>query len=104
MCSEIGQTMLKDAIKEHNLTRVVVASCSPRMHETTFLNAAEKAGLNPYLVEIANIREHCSWVHKDKVEGTAKAISLVKAAVAKALLNAPLVACLLYTSWRKLYN
>ena len=91
MCSEIGQTMLKDAIKEHNLTRVVVASCSPRMHETTFRNAAEKAGLNPYLVEIANIREHCSWVHKNKEEGTEKAISLVKAAVAKALLNTPLV-------------
>ena len=91
MCSEIGQTMLKDAIKEHNLTRVVVASCSPRMHETTFRNAAEKAGLNPYLVEIANIREHCSWVHKNKEEGTEKAISLVKAAVAKALLNIPLV-------------
>ena len=91
MCSEIGQTMLKDAIKEHNLTRVVVASCSPRMHETTFRNAAEKAGLNPYLVEIANIREHCSWVHKNKEEGTEKAISLVKAAVAKALLNTALV-------------
>ena len=91
MCSEIGQTMLKDAIKEHNLTRVVVASCSPRMHETTFRNAAEKAGLNPYLVEIANIREHCSWVHKNKEEGAEKAISLVRAAVAKALLNTPLV-------------
>ena len=91
MCSEIGQNLLKDAIKEHNLDRVVVASCSPRMHETTFRNAAAKAGLNPYLVEIANIREHCSWVHKDKEQGTEKAIALVKAAVAKAILNAPLV-------------
>lgn len=92
MCSEIGQNLLKDAVKEHNLDRVVVASCSPRMHETTFRNAAAKAGLNPYLVEIANIREHCSWVHKDKEQGTEKAISLVKAAVAKAILNAPLTA------------
>ena len=91
MCSEIGQNLLKDAIKEHNLDRVVIASCSPRMHETTFRNAAAKAGLNPYLVEIANIREHCSWVHKDKEQGTEKAIALVKAAVAKAILNAPLV-------------
>lgn len=92
MCSEIGQNFLKDAIKEKNLDRVVVASCSPRMHEATFRKAAEQGGLNPYLVEIANIREHCSWVHKDKEVGTEKAIALTKAAIAKAALNEELVA------------
>ncbi|MEG1806610.1 MAG: FAD-dependent oxidoreductase, partial [Cetobacterium sp.] len=91
MCSEVGQNYLKDAIKEKNLDRIVVASCSPRMHEATFRKAAESAGLNPYLVEIANIREHCSWVHKDKEVGTEKAISLTKAAIAKATLNEELV-------------
>lgn len=91
MCSEIGQNLVKNAIKEHNLNRVVIASCSPRMHETTFRKAAELAGLNPYLLEVANIREHCSWVHKDKKAATQKAISLVRAAVAKAILNQELV-------------
>ncbi len=91
MCSEVGQNLVKDAIKEHNLTRVVVAACSPRMHESTFRKAAKAAGLNPYLLEIANIREHCSWVHKDKKAATQKAISLTKAAVAKAILNQPLI-------------
>jgi len=87
MCSQVGQNMIKDAIKELKLDRVVVASCSPRMHEATFRKAAEEAGLNPYLLEVANIREHCSWIHKSKEEGTPKAISLVRAAVAKATLN-----------------
>lgn len=91
MCSELGQNLVKNAIKEQNLDRVVIASCSPRMHEATFRKAAKAAGLNPYLVEIANIREHCSWVHKNKEEGTPKAIALVKAAVAKATLNTELI-------------
>lgn len=92
MCSEAGQSMIEQAIKEHELTGVVICSCSPRMHEATFRKTAERAGLNPYLVEIANIREQCSWIHKDKVSGTEKAIILGKAAIAKVHLNAPLTA------------
>lgn len=90
MCSQAGQNIIKDAIKEHNLTGIVVCSCSPRMHEATFRKTAAAAGLNPYMVEIANIREQCSWVHKDMQIGTEKAIILGKAAVAKVNLNAPL--------------
>lgn len=82
--------MLKDAIRDYNLTGVVICSCSPRMHENTFRKAAEQAGLNPFMLEIANIREQCSWVHKDMAIGTAKAIVLGRAAVAKVNLNAPL--------------
>ena len=74
MCSENGQALIKKAIKEHKLTGVVIGSCSPRMHEATFRRAAESAGLNPYMVEVANIREQCSWIHKDMKEGTEKAI------------------------------
>ncbi|MBR3987896.1 MAG: CoB--CoM heterodisulfide reductase iron-sulfur subunit A family protein [Clostridia bacterium] len=90
MCSQAGQDMIKTAVKEHNLTGIVVCSCSPRMHEATFRKTAAAAGLNPYMVEIANIREQCSWVHKDMATGTEKAIILGKAAVAKVNLNAPL--------------
>ncbi|MBQ8287750.1 MAG: CoB--CoM heterodisulfide reductase iron-sulfur subunit A family protein [Clostridia bacterium] len=92
MCSEAGQNMIKDAIKTHGLTGVVVCSCSPRMHENTFRKACSLAGINPYMVEIANIREQCSWIHKDMVQATAKAIILGKAAIAKVHLNAPLTA------------
>lgn len=92
MCSESGQNLVKDAIKEHKLSGVVVCSCSPRMHENTFRKAAAAAGLNPYLVEIANIREQCSWIHRDIATATEKAIILGKAAVAKVHLNAPLTA------------
>ncbi len=92
MCSEAGQNLVKDAIKEYGLTGVVICSCSPRMHEATFRKAAASAGLNPYMVEIANIREQCSWIHKDKEEGTKKAIILGRAAIAKVHLNAPLTA------------
>ena len=92
MCSENGQQLIKQAIKEHNLTGIVIGACSPRMHEATFRKAAESAGLNPYLVEIANIREHCSWIHKDMDEATEKAIILVRTAIAKVKLNAPLMA------------
>ena len=90
MCSQSGQDLIKDAIKEHKLTGIVVCSCSPRMHEATFRKTAVAAGLNPYMVEIANIREQCSWVHKDIASGTEKAIILGKAAIAKVNLNAPL--------------
>ena len=90
MCSQAGQNMIKDSIAEHKLSGIVVCSCSPRMHEATFRKTAAGAGLNPYMVEIANIREQCSWVHKDMPTGTEKAIILGKAAVAKVNLNAPL--------------
>ena len=92
MCSENGQQLVKKAIKENGLTGIVVCSCSPRMHENTFRKAAEEAGLNPYMVEIANIREQCSWIHKDMEEATQKAIILARTAIAKLLLNKPLVA------------
>ena len=90
MCSEGGQTMIQNAIKEKGLTGIVICACSPRMHETTFRKTAEAAGINPYMVEIANIREQCSWIHKDIAVGTEKAIILAKAAVAKLNLNTPL--------------
>ena len=92
MCSEAGQTLIQDAIKEHQLTGVVICSCSPRMHEQTFRKACAKAGLNPYMVEVANIREQCSWIHKNMQEGTEKAVILGRAAIAKVQLNAPLTA------------
>lgn len=83
-CSDPGQQAIVDAIDEHNLDRIVIASCSPRMHEQTFRKMlAEKTSINPYLLEIANIREQCSWVHKDKAISTPKAIDLVAMAVAK---------------------
>ena len=90
MCSQAGQDLIKNAIKEYKLTGIVVCSCSPRMHEATFRKTAAAAGINSYMVEIANIREQCSWVHKDMPVGTEKAIILAKAAVAKVNLNTPL--------------
>ncbi|MFC1932708.1 4Fe-4S binding protein [Chloroflexota bacterium] len=81
MCSDPGQALIKNDIKEFGLNRVVVASCSPRMHEATFRRVCQEAGLNPYLFEQANIREQCSWVHSDKHEATEKAKALVRAAV-----------------------
>ena len=90
MCSQAGQDMIREAIAEHSLSGIVICSCSPRMHEATFRKTAAAAGLNPYMVEIANIREQCSWVHKDIPAGTEKAIILGRAAVAKVALNAPL--------------
>ena len=92
MCSESGQTLMREAIREHKLTGVVVCSCSPRMHEATFRKAAEKEGLNPYMVEIANIREQVSWIHKDMTDATEKAVILGRAAIAKVHLNKPLKA------------
>jgi len=89
-CSDQGQELIKNDIREHKLNRVVVASCSPRLHEPTFRKACEEAGLNKYLFEMANIREQCSWVHlHDKKAATEKAKDLVKVAVAKAALLEP---------------
>ena len=68
MCSSLGQEMIKDDVQELGLDRVVVASCTPRMHEPTFQRAVAEAGLNPYYFEMANIREQCSWVHDDGEE------------------------------------
>ncbi len=91
VCSKPGQEILKDRIKQHKLNRIIIAACSPRMHEPTFRSMMREAGLNPYLLEIANIREHVSWVHADKTEAaTEKAIDLVRMAVAKARLLEPL--------------
>lgn len=86
MCSDPGQNLVKDDIKNEGLNRVIIASCSPRMHEPTFRKTLKEAGLNPYFLEMANIREQCSWVHEDHAEATEKAKKLVEAAVAKALL------------------
>jgi heterodisulfide reductase subunit A2 len=90
MCSDPGQKIIKDAIKTYKLTGVVVASCSPRMHEPTFRKACEEAGLNPYLCEMANLREHCSWVHEKDESTTLKAIDLVRMLVEKVKYNQPL--------------
>lgn len=84
-CSEPGQDEIKQAIKDHNLNRIVVAACSPRMHELTFRKTVEKAGLNRYYFEMANIREHISWIGEDKEANTKKAIDVVKMAVAKVM-------------------
>ena len=88
MCSDPGQELILKDIKEHKLDRVVVAACSPLMHERTFRRVCREAGINPYFLEIANIREHCSWVHDDGA--TEKAKELVRAAVMKAYYDEPL--------------
>jgi heterodisulfide reductase subunit A len=90
MCSDPGQDIIKNDIREKGLNRVVVASCSPRLHEPTFRHALAVAGLNPYLFEMANIREQCAWVHTDKEMATEKAMSLVSAAVRRVALHEPL--------------
>jgi heterodisulfide reductase subunit A2 len=89
-CSEPGQEMIQEDIRELDLERVVVASCTPRMHEPTFQRALVGAGLNPYFFEMANIREHVSWVIKDKEKATEKAKRLVRSAVARVAYHAPL--------------
>lgn len=91
MCSDPGQSLIKDAIKEHQLNRVIVAACSPRMHESTFRKATQEAGLNPHLCEMANIREHCSWVHEDKDEATKKALHLIDSLLEKVSKNQALI-------------
>ncbi|MHB0957486.1 MAG: FAD-dependent oxidoreductase [Pirellulaceae bacterium] len=90
MCSDLGQKMVEEDIKTQGLTRVVVAACSPHLHEKTFRRACSNGGLNPYLLEMTNIREHCSWVHKDPVAATLKAKSLVSAAAERVKFQEPL--------------
>jgi len=90
MCSDPGQEMIKQDIRDYGLNRVVVASCSPRMHETTFRAVVQEVGVNPYQFEMANIREQCSWVHSDRVVATQKAQELIAGVVAKATLLEPL--------------
>ena len=90
MCSDPGQALIQDDIQRLGVNRVVVAACSPLMHELTFRNAAKKAGLNRYLVQIANIREHCSWIHDDVRMATEKAKALVTGAVRRVALHQPL--------------
>ena len=84
-CADPGQKEIQKAIREHALNRVVVASCTPKIHESTFRNCVAAVGLNPYLMEMANIREHCAWVHMhDRAAATSKAKDLVRSAVARA--------------------
>ncbi len=90
MCSDPGQDLIKQDIKNLGVNRVVVAACSPLMHELTFRRAAESAGLNRFLVQIANIREHCSWVHDDIEAATQKSKGLINAAVKRVTLHEPL--------------
>ena len=91
MCSDPGQKLIAEAIKEKKLTGIVIACCSPNLHENTFRRLSEKTGWNAYLCEIANIREQCSWVHEDKMKATEKAIKIVKSIVEKVRGNESLV-------------
>ena len=84
MCSDAGQKMIEEDIKKHNLNRVIVAACSPSLHEITFRNTVSRAGLNQYLYEHVNLREQCSWVHRDREKATKKAVNLIAMAVGKA--------------------
>ncbi len=90
MCSDPGQDLIRNDIKEQGLNRVVVASCSPRLHEPTFRRTLASADLNPYLFEMANIREQCAWVHQDGEKATEKAKALVSAAVRRVFCHEPL--------------
>ncbi|MBD3372545.1 MAG: 4Fe-4S dicluster domain-containing protein [Candidatus Coatesbacteria bacterium] len=90
VCSAPGQQLIAEAVAEHDLDGVVVGACSPHMHERTFRSTVEDAGLNPYMLEVANIREHCSWVHHDRDLATLKAVELVRMMVEKTLRNRPL--------------
>ncbi|MDO4890860.1 MAG: CoB--CoM heterodisulfide reductase iron-sulfur subunit A family protein, partial [Coriobacteriaceae bacterium] len=83
MCSDPSQDMVREVIKEHKLDRIVMGTCSPRMHELTWRKLLATTDVNPYMLEVANLREQCSWVHKDRQVATAKAIDLIKMAVAK---------------------
>jgi len=89
MCSDPGQDLIKSDIEEHQLNRIVVASCSPLMHEATFRHAIEETGLNPFFFQMANIREQCSWVIKDKERATEKAINMTTAAVKRVRYHRP---------------
>lgn len=90
MCSSTGQDAIRHDIVEFGLNRVVVAACSPRLHEPTFRAALAEAGLNPYLLAVANIREHCSWITRNKAVGTAKSKTLISAAVHRVACQEPL--------------
>ena len=90
MCSNTGQELIQNDIKNLGLTRAVVAACSPLMHELTFRNACEGAGLNRYLFQMSNIREHCSWVHDNRKAATDKALMLVNAAIERVSRQKPL--------------
>ena len=90
MCSDPGQEMIQKDIRELGLNRVVVASCSPRLHEKTFQNACQRAGLNPYFFQMACVREHCSWVTEDPGQATDKAKSLAAAAINRVNFHQPL--------------
>jgi heterodisulfide reductase subunit A len=90
MCSDSGQNMIREEIFEHELNRVVVASCSPLMHEVTFQEVCESAGMNPFFLQMTNIREQCAWVIDDKDEATEKAESMVAGAVRRVRYNHPL--------------
>ena len=90
MCSDPGQELIQRDIQDHGLNRVVVASCSPLLHERTFRKAVEKGGLNPFLFQMVNIREHDSWVHTDRASATAKAKDLVRAAIRRVAFHQPL--------------
>jgi len=92
MCSDPGQALIKDDIRNEGLDRIVVASCSPLMHEPTFRRACADAGLNPFLFQMTNIREHCSWVSEDTESATQKAMALVSAAVQRVPYQKPLEA------------
>jgi heterodisulfide reductase subunit A len=87
MCSDPGQDLIKQDIREYGLNRVVVASCTPLMHEPTFRRACAEGGLNPFFFQMANIREHCSWVVSDRTQATDKARALVAAAVERVHLH-----------------
>ena len=90
LCSNDGKKFLEEEIKKHGLTHLVIAACSPKQHEQTFMDVCEKAGINPYLFQLANIREQCAWVTKDKDEATEKAIRLTKAAIRRVRYHVPL--------------
>jgi heterodisulfide reductase subunit A len=90
MCSDPGQALIQQNIREHSLNRIVVASCSPLLHEPTFRRALDRAGLNSFMLQMVNIREHVSWVHLDKQAATRKANDLIRAAVRRVLLHKPL--------------
>jgi heterodisulfide reductase subunit A len=90
MCSDPGQDLIKQDIQEQGLNRVVVAACTPLMHEPTFRRACQEAGLNPFFFQMANIREHCAWVVTDKAQATAKAKAMVAAATSRVHYHQPL--------------
>jgi heterodisulfide reductase subunit A len=90
LCSEDGKKFLGEQIKKHGLTHVVVAACSPREHQQTFMEVCENAGINPYLFQLANIREQCAWITENKEEATAKAIRIIKAGIGRTRCHIPL--------------